>query len=344
MAHIRHAWCRNDIRYVDTWKTKEAIMLRNIRFFVFSNSSLDLQEIRFFKTKLVGSGVVLGFVVVGVVLLLNYFASDLLGLGYDRISLLNTENRILKDQIRELSQKMSGVEKVLEGLADRGNELRLVADLKKIDDDTRTAAIGGAAVSPANAFLTGEAAEVLEASQSMIERLSREVKLQQASYDEIARKLDQNKTFFSHLPAIKPMAGSYSLNGFGMRVHPVLRVYRMHDGIDIISDVGTNVFAAGDGVVRYAGRTQGGYGVVVEVDHGYGYSSLYAHLSQMVVKQGQTVKRGELIARCGRSGLVSGPHLHYEVRRNGAKQNPVDYFFDDVDASRYRTLLASVGK
>lgn len=320
-------------------------MLRNRRFFVFSTTSLDLLEIRFFKTKLVGSGVVLGLAVIGMILLLNYLASDLLGLGYDRISLLNTENRILKDQIRELSQKMSTAERVLENLADRGNELRLVADLKKIDDDTRTAAIGGAAMPvAANAFLTGEASEVLTASQSMIERLTREVKLQQASYDEIARRMEQNKTFFSHLPAIKPMDGSYSLNGFGMRIHPVLRVYRMHDGIDIINDVGTKVYAAGDGVVRFAGRTQGGYGVVVDVDHGYGYSSLYAHLSQVLVKSGRTVKRGELIARCGRTGLVSGPHLHFEIRHNGAKQNPVDYFFDDVDASRYRTLLASAAK
>jgi len=320
-------------------------MFRNRRFFVFSNTSLDLLEIRFFKTKLVGSGVVLGVLVIGVILLLNFLASDLLGLGYDRISLLNTENRILKDQIRELSQKMSSAERVLGNLADRGNELRLVADLKKIDDDTRTAAIGGAAMPvAANAFLTGEASEVLTAAQAMIERLTREVKLQQTSYDEIARRMEQNKTFFSHLPAIKPMNGSYSLNGFGMRVHPVLRVYRMHDGIDIINDVGTNVYAAGDGVVRFAGRTQGGYGVVVEVDHGYGYSSLYAHLSQVLVKSGRTVKRGELIARCGRTGLVSGPHLHYEIRHNGAKQNPVDYFFDDVDASRYRMLLASAAK
>lgn len=320
-------------------------MFRNRRFFVFSNSSLDLLEIRFFKTKLVGSGVVLGVLVIGVILLLNFLASDLLGLGYDRISLLNTENRILKDQIRELSQKMSSAERVLGNLADRGNELRLVADLKKIDDDTRTAAIGGAAMPvAANAFLTGEASEVLTSAQAMIERLTREVKLQQTSYDEIARRMEQNKTFFAHLPAIKPMNGSYSLNGFGMRVHPVLRVYRMHDGIDIINDVGTNVYAAGDGVVRFAGRTQGGYGVVVEVDHGYGYSSLYAHLSQVLVKSGRTVKRGELIARCGRTGLVSGPHLHYEIRHNGAKQNPVDYFFDDVDASRYRTLLASAAK
>jgi murein DD-endopeptidase MepM/ murein hydrolase activator NlpD len=215
-------------------------------------------------------------------------------------------------------------------------------DLSKIDDDTRVAAIWGSTAPTVNAFLTGEAAQVLSSSQSLIEKLSREVKLQQASYEEIAKRVQYNKTFFEHLPAIKPMAGPYSINGFGMRVHPVLRVYRMHEGIDIISDVGTNVYAAGDGIVRFAGRTAGGYGLVIELSHGYGYSTLYAHLDKVLVRPGQSVRRGELIAKSGRSGLVSGPHLHYEVRRDGRKQNPVDYFFDDVQAARYRSQLALV--
>jgi murein DD-endopeptidase MepM/ murein hydrolase activator NlpD len=125
-----------------------------------------------------------------------------------------------------------------------------------------------------------------------------------------------------------------------MRLHPVLHVYRMHQGLDIINDVGTPVYAAADGQVRVAGRTQGGLGVLVEITHGNGYASLYAHLSQVHVTPGQMVKRGELIGKCGRSGLVSGPHLHYEVRRNGVSQNPVDFFFDDIEAARYRAMLA----
>jgi murein DD-endopeptidase MepM/ murein hydrolase activator NlpD len=316
-------------------------MFRTKKFFVFSHSSLDLREIRFFKTKLLGSGVGLGALIVGVLLLVNFLSNDFLGLGYDRMSRLTSENRLLKDQIRELSQKMVGVEKSLERLADRGNELRLAADLRVIDEDTRSAAIGGNLQPQAEAFLTGEATQILTGAQELIQKLSREVKLQQASYEEISRRVEFNRAFFAHMPAIKPMTGAYSVHGFGMRVHPVLRVYRMHTGVDIIGDVGNNVYAAGDGVVRFAGRTQGGYGVVLEIDHGYGYSTLYAHLSTVLVKPGRAIKRGELIAKSGRSGLVSGPHLHYEVRRNGARQNPVDYFFDDVDAARYRTLLAS---
>jgi murein DD-endopeptidase MepM/ murein hydrolase activator NlpD len=219
-----------------------------------------------------------------------------------------------------------------------------MADLEAIDDDTREASVGGSAAPTGNAFLTGEAAATLRDAQSLMDRLTREVRLQQASYDDIARRLEHNRVFFQHLPAIKPMSGYYSVNGFGMRVHPVLNVYRMHAGVDIIADVGTRIYASADGVVRFAGRTRGGYGEVVEVNHGYGYTTLYAHLSKSMVRPGQTVRRGELVAMSGRSGLVSGPHLHYEVRRNGAMQNPVDYFFDDVDAARYRVQLASAAR
>jgi len=244
--------------------------------------------------------------------------------------------------MHQLVQKMNAVQRALENLSERGNELRLMVDLSKIDEDTRSAAIGGTKTPPTSAFLAGEAGEIIAGSQNLIEKLTREVRLQQTSYEEIARRVEYNKTFFTHIPAIKPMLGYYSINGFGMRIHPVLHVYKMHTGVDIINEVGNNVYAAGDGSVHFSGRTQGGYGIVIEISHGYGYSTLYAHLSKVLVREGQTVKRGELIARSGRSGLVSGPHLHYEVRRNGAKQNPVDYFFDDVDAARYRTQLASV--
>jgi murein DD-endopeptidase MepM/ murein hydrolase activator NlpD len=319
-------------------------MWRNSRFFIISNGSLDLKEVRFLKTKLSATGALVACLVIAALLLANHLSGDLFGLGYDRMAALDAENRILKEQIRELSGRMAAVQTALDRLSDEGNELRLAADLHRIDDDTRSAAVGGAVPTVANAFLNGEAAGILSNAQSMIDKLTREVKLQQSSYEEIARRMEYNKIFFAHLPAIKPMAGGYSVNGFGMRLHPVLRVYRMHTGVDIIGDVGANIYSAGDGTVRFSGRTQGGYGIVVEIDHGYGYSSLYAHLSQVSVRPGQSVKRGQLIAKSGRTGLVSGPHLHYEIRRGGTRLNPVDYFFDDVDAARYRTLLASAAR
>ena len=279
--------------------------------------------------------------ILGAVVVANHLSHDLLGLGYDRMSMLDSENRLLKEQIKELSGRFAGVQKGIEKLADRGNELRLLVDMPMIDEESRQAAIGGARVNEDFGFVSREAGEILSNAHTLIDRLSREVKLQQSSYEDIYKKYQRNQMFFEHLPAIKPMDGYYTVNGYGMRVHPVLRVYRMHEGVDIINDVGTNIYATADGVVRFAGRTEGGYGSVVDIDHGFGFSTLYAHLSRIVVRPGRSVKRGELIGKSGRSGLVSGPHLHYEIRKNGRKQNPVDFFFDDVDASRYRSQLAA---
>ena len=311
------------------------------RFFTYSQSRLDYKEVRFFRWKFIGSSILLSAAVLAMVVVFNHFSHDLLGLGYDRMAMLDTENHLLKEQLKELSSKFGSIQRGIDILADRGNELRLLVDMPKIDEETRSAAIGGTKEVSEVGLVSSEASEILSGARKLIDQLSREVKLQQTSYADIYDQYQHNQVFFRHLPAIKPREGYYSINSFGMRIHPVLKVYRMHEGIDIVNDVGTNVYAAADGVVRYAGRTEGGYGTVVDVDHGYGYSTLYAHLSRPLVRPGQAVKRGELIAKSGRSGLVSGPHLHYEVRKNGRKQNPVDYFFDDIDAAHYRSLLAA---
>lgn len=315
-------------------------MLKGRKFFIFSDHSLVYREIRFFRTKISVSVLLTVGMVVAAAWLINVLAGDPLGFGRDELSVIAAENRILKEELAAMSGKLGAVERNMQSLAERGNELRLLVDLDRLDDDTRQAAAGGSVRAPDVPLVTGEPERILTGARDLLDRLSREVRLQQASYEEIYRKYEYNKGLFAHMPAIKPMAGTYAVNGFGMRVHPVLGVYRMHEGVDIINDEGTEVFATGDGSVTYAGRTQGGYGTVIEIHHGYGYTTLYAHLSRVLVRPGQKVSRGELIARSGRSGLVSGPHLHYEVRLHGRQVSPVDYFFDDVDAARYRTLVA----
>jgi murein DD-endopeptidase MepM/ murein hydrolase activator NlpD len=171
--------------------------------------------------------------------------------------------------------------------------------------------------------------ELLNNLRGTANQAERELQLQLASYDEINRAYKDNKIRFAHLPAIKPMEGFYSKHDFGMRLHPILNIYRMHEGIDIINEVGTSVYASADGTVDFTGR-RGGYGLAVEINHGYSLKTLYGHLSKIVVREGQQVKRGELIARSGNTGLSNGPHLHYEVRINGVAQNPTEYFFDDI--------------
>jgi murein DD-endopeptidase MepM/ murein hydrolase activator NlpD len=115
-----------------------------------------------------------------------------------------------------------------------------------------------------------------------------------------------------------------------MRYHPILKRRRMHHGLDFLSNTGEEVFSPGSGIVTYVGR-KGGYGKIIRINHGFGYETLYAHLSKYKVKKGQRVKRGELIALSGNSGSLStGPHLHYEVRHKGVSLNPRNFIFDDI--------------
>jgi murein DD-endopeptidase MepM/ murein hydrolase activator NlpD len=120
-----------------------------------------------------------------------------------------------------------------------------------------------------------------------------------------------------------------------LRLHPILNFVRKHDGVDIINEVGTPVYASAEGTIDFTGR-KGDYGLTVEINHGYSLKSLYGHLSKVLVHEGQKVKRGDLIAHSGNTGLSSGPHLHYEVRVNGVAQNPTYYFFDDVSAKDFQ--------
>ncbi len=184
--------------------------------------------------------------------------------------------------------------------------------------------------------------DLLNNLHAVLDKTEGELHIQKTSYDVVEHTVENNKDRFSHLPAIKPMEGYYSLQGFGMRLHPILHIYRMHEGIDISNMTGTPVYASADGTVDFAGH-QTGFGIVLEINHGYSLKTIYGHLSKILVHEGQIIRRGQLIARSGNTGLSSAPHLHYEVRLNGVAQNPIDYFFnnDDRKKSQKGSLSAS---
>lgn len=306
-----------------------------LKLYYFSTDTLKFVEARWVKTKLafltLGIASVIGFSVFEG----NQYFDDALGLGLGRASVLAAENAVLRAEMQVLAGKLGGLERQLASLNERGNEIRTLVDMPRIDEDTRQAGVGGTD-DRRDYGISTDVNQLLGDLSSMAARAERELQLQARSYEEVVKRYEENKVRFSHLPAIKPMEGYYSIHGFGTRLHPVLRIIKPHEGLDIANDVGTSVYAAGDGVVEYAGRTQGGYGILVELSHGYGYTTAYAHLSKVLVKEGQKVKRGDLIALSGRTGLTSGPHLHYEVRLNGIRQNPIDYFFDDVNYQQFR--------
>ncbi|MCK5456966.1 MAG: M23 family metallopeptidase [Melioribacteraceae bacterium] len=154
------------------------------------------------------------------------------------------------------------------------------------------------------------------------------IKLENENYSEIKNTFESNSELYDALPAIKPTTGNFG-DRFGMRRHPIIKIKRMHNGVDFLPYYNTPVYAPGGGIIEYVGRN-GGFGKMVIINHGFGYKTRYAHLNKYKVKKGQKVKRGDLIGLTGNSGLSTGPHLHYEVRHNGIALNPRNFIFDDI--------------
>lgn len=300
-----------------------------MKLYKFSRQTLTYAELPWARTKLFLAGLILGAVTIVAVLEVNGRMGDTLGLGFTRTHVLLQENAILRGQIATVTDRIEVLQDNLAKLNDRGNHLRLLMDLSRIPEDVRQAGIGGARMDvDFNTSLdVSDELNSLRRSMTMAEK---ELQLQFSSYREIADKYGENKARFAALPAIRPMNGYYSRQGPRVRLHPILNIYRRHEGIDIAADVGTPIYAPADGIVEFTGRS-GGYGIAIEINHGFSHRTLFGHLSKTLVREGQRVKRGTLIARSGNTGLSSGPHLHYEVRRNGVPQNPLEYFFDDID-------------
>lgn len=181
---------------------------------------------------------------------------------------------------------------------------------------------------------------VIKVSQKM-DAVERQLYLQTRSFDEVVELFRTQEDRLRHLPAIQPVADhdlKYMASGYGWRIDPVYHIRKYHEGMDFSADKGTDVFATGDGRVVRAGYYKG-YGLCVDVDHGYGYMTRYAHLSKKLVGNGRLVKRGEKIGEVGSTGKSTGPHLHYEVRLKGIAQNPANYYFMDLTPEQYEEML-----
>ena len=179
---------------------------------------------------------------------------------------------------------------------------------------------------------------LLASTEQMIEQLIKQIDLQKENdYDK--GELTENPhptSFFSSIPNIRPVGGKVTSN-FGIRVHPIYHIPLFHAGIDFSVSEGTRVQATGDGIVAFSGYDKG-YGQKITINHGYGYKTMYAHLSKSLVRQGQKVSRGEIIALSGNTGVSTGPHMHYEVHKNKATVNPTAYFFDEANPSKFITI------
>ncbi len=298
------------------------------RLYYFSKSKLQFIEIKHYKTKL---SIYLSFGIVCLVaLIFTVYSLALSMFGFDSYSSLNKENKLLHKKLDGVLIQYESLNKELDSLLIINNELRLAANLEPISEDEKKIGVGGGYFDNELDFLSDDSQLKLQQAFNYMDEITRKINFEKKQYIDISGKLKENKRLFESIPAIKPCSGTVAMHGFGMRFHPILNIRRMHDGIDIITDRGTPVHVSGNGTVDFVGY-RGGLGLAVEIDHGFGYRSVYGHLSKINVVQGQKVLRGDTIAKTGNSGLSSGPHLHYEIHHNGVKQNPIEFFFDDLN-------------
>lgn len=253
-----------------------------------------------------------------------------------RTERLAKANALLVDQIAGMQTEMSQLERSLDELSAKDERYRLLANLEPLDDDVKLAGVGGPgsrtvetsplwAVDRPLAGLTFGADEELGA-------LIRRAQVLTTSWDEATEALEEQIDVWERTPSILPTAG-YKSSGFSRnRMHPILNVRRPHTGIDIVARRGTPVVAAAKGTVTFAGNTGGDYGYMVDIDHGAGMVTRYAHLGQgsVVVRRGQRVERWEKVGEVGTTGLVTSPSIHYEVLVDGKARNPDEFVMDDV--------------
>ena len=184
--------------------------------------------------------------------------------------------------------------------------------------------------------------ELLEKTYTSIDQVERKLAMQSYSFDEVIELAWTKEEWMAARPAIQPI-GMKDLtrfgSSFGRRMHPILKVIRPHEGIDLTAPRGTNIYATADGEVLQAGYRAGGFGKKVLIDHGFGYRTLYGHCDEVLVEVGQQVKRGEVIARVGNTGLSQSPHLHYEVHVNGRPVNPIKYYANDLSAKEFEHMI-----
>jgi murein DD-endopeptidase MepM/ murein hydrolase activator NlpD len=251
-----------------------------------------------------------------------------------RAEQLERENLLLAAEVTGIRSEMETLAASIEELSAKDEKYRTIAGLPAIDRDVQRVGIGGPGTK------TLETLSLYQQNPSMGERifaasydmetLLRRATLLRASMDEALETLQHNTDRLDATPSILPSTGHLSSLFSPNRRHPVLRITRPHQGIDIAAPVGEPILAPAKGRVIFAGNRSGGYGLTVELDHGFGYVTRFAHASRILVRQGETVERGQTIAEVGATGLVTGPHLHYEVEVNGKAVDPLDFILADA--------------
>lgn len=241
-----------------------------------------------------------------------------------KITQLHKENKIVRQEIGRIKKEFTELSIFIDSLQLYDKKLRAYASLEPINDDLRYMGVGGAVLNKYNTpELSDEVRNNLEQLSTALDNLLARSRLQKKNFNELLTYLKEKKYLREHTPSLIPVQGWY-ISGFGYRLDPFTGKVKMHEGLDIAAPIGTPIIAPADGTVKFVGHKHG-FGLTVEINHGYGFTTLYAHCQRIKVEEGDVVKRGDVIAYVGTTGKSTGPHLHYEVRIAQTPVNPINY-------------------
>jgi murein DD-endopeptidase MepM/ murein hydrolase activator NlpD len=255
--------------------------------------------------------------------------------------ILKRENDMMKTQYLAMQNKIDQVNGVLGDLRQRDDNIyRTIFEAEPIPRSIREAGFGG--VNRYDDMEGFENSSLVVTTAKKLDKILKQIYVQSKSYDQIIPLALNKEDMLKCIPAIQPVANKgleRTSSGYGWRIHPWYKIKIFHSGLDFAAPIGTEVYATGDGVVEKTENSFHGYGICVMIDHGFGYKTLYAHLSAFKVSVGQKIKRGDVIGLVGNTGLSTGPHLHYEVIKSKEKVNPVNYFFNDLTPEQYDQII-----
>ena len=279
---------------------------------------------------------IIGGIGIGIV----FFYTFLYFFPSPREAALMQYNRNLTAEMEVLEKQVDQMQIIMNDLSQRDDNLyRAILGAEPIPLSARMGAIQQISYYDSLARMTNT--QLGADLQRKVDILEKELYVQARSYDEILNLAKNQEIRMDHIPAIQPVLNKdlkRMASGYGWRVDPVYHIRRFHQGMDFSAPVGTDIFATGNGVVTYAGWRQG-YGETVEIDHGFNYTTRYAHCSKIFAYKGKKVKRGDVIALVGNTGKSTGPHLHYEVHYNKKPVDPRNFYFYDLSPEEYDLMV-----
>jgi murein DD-endopeptidase MepM/ murein hydrolase activator NlpD len=254
---------------------------------------------------------------------------------------LKREIAQLELQYKLLGNRMNRVDQVLAELQEKDDDIyRVIFEAEPIPSSVREAGFGG--VNRYKDLERLDNADIVIGTTKRLDELTKKLVVQSRSFDEVITLAKNKEEMLASIPAIQPVSNeklTRVASGFNWRIHPIYKVRHFHTGIDFTAPRGTEIYATGDGVIEDVVSKGRGYGNHVIVDHGFGYQTLYAHISRFKVRKGEKVKRGDVIGYVGSTGTSTAPHLHYEVIKNGEKINPMNFFFNDLSPEEYEKVI-----